>query len=1120
MSKRSRVLPRIVLAMLLLGAVMAGCYFLYDPEYIKGVLLQQVERQLGRKIEVGRARLEFFPRIRLELSDVSIRDIDPSRVFFKAKRLDLVLRSTPLLNLRLVIKRLFIDHPVIEIRRDGTGQWNVLAAAAPVTDGLPSGANPINLALLVQETTLVQGEITVVDEFRPGGVRTARMDHMDVKVRTGVNGSLADVRIEAMLPGGRGASALSLAGRVTQAGAPVRLAPGEAGASMLAVQLDGRAEAMNLDVRQVAEFFGPRPVPERVSGSTNLRGTIKMVPGVVGYDVVFSDMRVDMGKLAVEGQASLSGLMAAQPTFSVTFSSTPVSLDELQDRFPVHWLHPQIQTIMDEQEMGGVVEVLKATVTGTISPVPHISMTGEFRVQGGHTVVGRNRTLVQNLAGIVVVEPDRVKAASFTGQYGSLRVSEGKATLSILETGPWLEISVAGTMPGNELVQFLAGSVQSARASTTLAALQEVKGTGTVSFRLAGSLAESESLKFVAGDVVAQDISFRSPAVPERVEGVRGRLRMSPKGLELDKVTGRMGSSQFDLQGTIATGEKEEFQSFKVQTQGDVASVIQMFPAGIFSSLAPQGKIGTTVLLSGPVDAPRLKVALALKETGLVFPGNVRKPVGTPASLELEGDLSRQAVLTVTRVELAIPPLVMVGKGTVRLRDEFSVDATLVSGPVELDTLPRGVLPEWIEAGILELSLDVKGKGKFSDDWLVNGWIAMTDGVLRGTGLDTSITNLYLRLKLVRSGAEIKRLAFRMQDSDLSVTGTVRKWKTTPLVNLRIESFQLDLGLLIPKGDRSPLRDLLERLAIGTRLVATVNVDRGFYKKVEIADFSTRISMRNGVLDADRIRGLVDDGTIAGHLVARLPREKPADLEATFDISELPTEKLLLFLQDETRLIRGPLTMSGVLRWNGRNPRGVLQTLSGKVDGQVGKGRIVRGTTVPKILSILNLPALLQGKVDLAREGLPFDKLTGAFLFRNGMMTEGSLVIDSPVVKMSAAGTYDLTSNQVDAVWVVSPLGAYAQLLKSIPLFGKLFAGERRGLDTAIFEVKGSLDDPKVTYQTMESLKTGLAGLAQFAFDLLKNILTLPKELIVPDKGDASAPENSLAPARPSTASP
>src|SRR6185295_11967746 len=90
-------------------------------------------------------------------------------------------------------------------------------------------------------------------------------------------------------------------------------------------------------------------------------------------------------------------------------------------------------------------------------------------------------------------------------------------------------------------------------------------------------------------------------------------------------------------------------------------------------------------------------------------------------------------------------------------------------------------------------------------------------------------------------------------------------------------------------------------------------------------------------------------------------------------------------------------------------------------------------------------------------------------------------------------------------VLIASPLGPYAQALKGIPLFGKLFAGERRGIDTAIFEVKGPLNDPRLNYLPFRSLTTGLTGLAQLAFDMLKNVVLLPKALIPSsDAGDTS----------------
>jgi hypothetical protein len=149
------------------------------------------------------------------------------------------------------------------------------------------------------------------------------------------------------------------------------------------------------------------------------------------------------------------------------------------------------------------------------------------------------------------------------------------------------------------------------------------------------------------------------------------------------------------------------------------------------------------------------------------------------------------------------------------------------------------------------------------------------------------------------------------------------------------------------------------------------------------------------------------------------------------------------------------------------------------------------------------LPAVLQGKVDLEKEGLPYNKITATVTIRNGLFETENLIIDSPIVKITAAGNYDLPTDQVDMVWAVSPFGSYAQFLKTIPLFGRLFAGERKGFATAMFSVKGAIEDPEVTYLPMKSFATGLTGLAQLAVDVLKNTVMLPIDLVTPDEDKA-----------------
>jgi uncharacterized protein YhdP len=231
----------------------------------------------------------------------------------------------------------------------------------------------------------------------------------------------------------------------------------------------------------------------------------------------------------------------------------------------------------------------------------------------------------------------------------------------------------------------------------------------------------------------------------------------------------------------------------------------------------------------------------------------------------------------------------------------------------------------------------------------------------------------------------------------------------------------------------------------------------------------------------------------------------------------LPVEDLIKLTNMQIQGISGQMRLSGSLRGHGRNPHGVYPTLNGRADVLLENGRILKSKerAIWKIISLLNLPAVLQGKVDLELEGLPYNKISGSVTVQNGLFQTEDTIIDSPILKITAAGNYDLPTDQLDLVVAVSPFGSYSQFLKTIPLFGRIFAGDRKGLATAIFSVKGSVEDPEVTYLPMKSFATGLTGLAQLAVDVLKNTLTLPIDLMTPDEEKGPGPETAPTPATP-----
>jgi hypothetical protein len=354
-------------------------------------------------------------------------------------------------------------------------------------------------------------------------------------------------------------------------------------------------------------------------------------------------------------------------------------------------------------------------------------------------------------------------------------------------------------------------------------------------------------------------------------------------------------------------------------------------------------------------------------------------------------------------------------------------------------------------------------------------------------------------------------MEFRLKDSEAVITGFMKNWKTTPVVSVMLESPQFDIDLLIPKAERSAIRDGIEWLAAHGTLEGSVHIERPTYKHLSGKKLSAVLKIHDNLVSVDKVQTMVEEhGTLGGRFFVHLPQGKPAAMRATFQANDLPFEKILNMLGDEQRLITGNMGVRGMIQGHGRDRRGVVPTLNGSVEFSLRDGYVRKGTILPRILALLNLPNVLRGKVDLEETGFPFKKVSSKVKIEEGNFSTKSFFLNSSIMKVSAAGMYDLQSDRLEGIAAVSPFGAYSDLLKNIPLFGRIFSGDRKGIATAMFSVAGPLGDPNVEYMPMESLKTGLTGVAQLAIDILKNTLTLPYDLLKEANSDpSSAPSES-----------
>jgi len=427
---------------------------------------------------------------------------------------------------------------------------------------------------------------------------------------------------------------------------------------------------------------------------------------------------------------------------------------------------------------------------------------------------------------------------------------------------------------------------------------------------------------------------------------------------------------------------------------------------------------------------------------------------------------------------------------------EFS--AHVSSGRIAVARLPKGVLLGPVRAGTLDATLDMEGRMTDRASWRTSGQIRFDEGTIKVENLDEPIRDAFVTLRFDQDRIDIPRMAFHVGASDLRISGSIAQWADQPKARLVVESSQIDLAafeMSRPSPSASSRQRSSDHLWTDTTLHAFLFADHVYYKKFLLTDLSTKITWDHGLLTVERISGDTNEGQLAGQVKIRTKNGQMEQARSTFRASGIPVERVLSPFQERPAL-SGWLTTSGKVQ--AEFERGVLLpaalTSRQPIQILVEEGRMHHIPVLSTLLSVLNLPAVLQGQVNLEKEGMPFDRLKLAGFINNGVVHTKEFLLDSPVLKISGTGRYDLLADEFDMVLATSPLGSYSAILKRIPLFGYLLSGDRQGFDTAVFELKGSANKPQLRYLPAESLMTGVKGTAQLAFDILVNAITLPQK--------------------------
>ncbi len=170
--------------------------------------------------------------------------------------------------------------------------------------------------------------------------------------------------------------------------------------------------------------------------------------------------------------------------------------------------------------------------------------------------------------------------------------------------------------------------------------------------------------------------------------------------------------------------------------------------------------------------------------------------------------------------------------------------------------------------------------------------------------------------------------------------------------------------------------------------------------------------------------------------------------------------------------------IGGELRMTGKSDRTALDA---PIHGQI-EARGYELVDAPAMASLLTV-ASFTGIVDLLDgEGIRFERLIGDFTYWQNVLSTDLIRAYGPALGLTAKGDVDLEEDLIDLEGTVVPAYTINQVLGAIPVLGWiLVGGEGEGLLAVTYNMKGELENPRVTVNPLAALAPGfLRGLIGF----------------------------------------
>ncbi|HAT51529.1 MAG: AsmA-like C-terminal domain-containing protein [Nitrospirae bacterium] len=380
----------------------------------------------------------------------------------------------------------------------------------------------------------------------------------------------------------------------------------------------------------------------------------------------------------------------------------------------------------------------------------------------------------------------------------------------------------------------------------------------------------------------------------------------------------------------------------------------------------------------------------------------------------------------------------------------------------------------WSKAGGTPGMITVTGKGDL-------------EGKLELSALQWDLGNLSFvgdgLWHLKRGVGQLKISRFRLDDN----RGQLHIVQTSPsgLGNWKIVAQMdwLNLAPVLAKEEPTPdiPTEKVKRVISWPRVDIHLGAhDFGLANMVKGDQLDSRLTIENNRVTLHHLRGKLNgtDHTMRGTL-QWLAMMGSGPYVGQFHMESYDAGLLFHGIDVQSALMRGGHATLDVALDGFLPPRTRLKHhLSGTANFDATDGTIARLGILSQVLGVFSLKELpnlvVLDRPDLIANGFRYDRIKSKMVLKRSVAKLDEFSVDGPSMKMVLSGNIDFPRKKLDLLLGIRPIQTLDKIISSVPLLGTLVAGHREAFLETVFDIGGTLDDPKVTIRPVASIIPGI----------------------------------------------